>query len=49
MSSWPLLGIAYARTTSPQTSPSSVLVGSDTFSPGPGQTENYNWNLSPAP
>ena len=38
---------AFARTPTPQSSPSPVLVGSATYQPGAGQTENYDWNLTP--
>jgi hypothetical protein len=40
---------AFARTPTPQTSSSSVLIGSATFQPGAGQTETYDWNLTPGP
>ncbi len=47
---WPLdPQQAFARTPTPQSSPSSTLVGSATYVPGAGQTETYNWNLSPGP
>jgi hypothetical protein len=47
---WPLDSQqAFARTPTPQTSPSSILVGSATFEPGAGQTETYDWNLTPGP